>query len=44
VRTPSSEQVRQPIYRSGMEKWQTFKAFLNPLEVRLADLVESYPA
>jgi tetratricopeptide (TPR) repeat protein len=44
VRTPSSEQVRQPIYRSGMEKWRAFEAFLNPLEVRLADLVESYPA
>jgi tetratricopeptide (TPR) repeat protein len=36
VRTPSSEQVRQPIYKSGKEQWRNFKEFLGPLEKALA--------
>jgi tetratricopeptide (TPR) repeat protein len=43
VRTPSSEQVRQPIYRSGMDQWRAFEAHLVPLKNRLNDLIESYP-
>jgi tetratricopeptide (TPR) repeat protein len=35
VRTPSSEQVRQPIYRSGLEAWQPFDAWLDPLKEAL---------
>ncbi|WP_137166781.1 tetratricopeptide repeat-containing sulfotransferase family protein [Salinimonas lutimaris] len=31
IKTPSSEQVRQPIYRSGMTQWQQFEAHLGPL-------------
>lgn len=31
VRTVSSEQVRQPIYRSGVDHWRQFEAFLQPL-------------
>jgi predicted Zn-dependent protease len=31
VRTVSSEQVRQPIYRSGLDQWQAFAAHLTPL-------------
>jgi hypothetical protein len=31
VRTVSSEQVRQPIYRSGLDQWRKFEAFLDPL-------------
>lgn len=31
VRTPSSEQVRQPIYTSGMEQWRNFEPFLKNL-------------
>ena len=31
VRTPSSEQVRQPIYRSGTELWQHYSDWLDPL-------------
>ena len=26
VRTPSSEQVRQPIYRGGIDQWKNFEA------------------
>ena len=32
VRTPSSEQVRQPIYKSGLEQWRKFEEFLGPLK------------
>lgn len=31
VRTVSSEQVRQPIYRSGLDHWRAFEPFLQPL-------------
>lgn len=35
VRTPSSEQVRQPIYKSGLEQWRHFEEFLEPLKESL---------
>ena len=35
VRTPSSEQVRQPIYRSGLEHWRHFEPWLGPLKEAL---------
>ena len=35
VRTPSSEQVRQPIYRSGLEQWRNFEPWLGPLKEAL---------
>jgi tetratricopeptide (TPR) repeat protein len=35
VRTPSSEQVRQPIYRSGLEQWRHFEPWLGPLKEAL---------
>ena len=31
IRTPSSEQVRQPIYTSGLEAWKPFSPWLQPL-------------
>ncbi|MFT4937979.1 MAG: tetratricopeptide (TPR) repeat protein [Paraglaciecola sp.] len=37
IKTPSSEQVRQPIYRSGMEQWRNFEEYLQPLKSGLAD-------
>jgi tetratricopeptide (TPR) repeat protein len=43
VRTPSSEQVRQPIYRSGLNQWRNFGPYLAPLEARLTDLIRPYP-
>jgi tetratricopeptide (TPR) repeat protein len=36
IKTPSSEQVRQPIYRSGMEQWRNFEKYLQPLKSVLA--------
>lgn len=35
VRTASSEQVRQPIYRSGLEQWRRFEPWLGPLKEAL---------
>lgn len=35
VRTPSSEQVRQPIYASGKKQWRNFERFLGPLKEAL---------
>ena len=35
VRTASSEQVRQPIFRSGVDQWENFSAWLDPLRAVL---------
>jgi tetratricopeptide (TPR) repeat protein len=43
VRTASSEQVRQPIYRQGMDHWQHYEAWLGPLKLALGPVLESYP-
>ena len=40
VNTASSEQVRQPIYRSAVAYWQNFEAHLGPLKVALGDLAK----
>lgn len=32
IKTPSSEQVRQPIYKSATEQWQHFEQHLTPLK------------
>jgi len=37
VRTASSEQVRQPIYREGLGQWRRYAAWLSPLETALAE-------
>ena len=44
VRTASSEQVRQPIFRGGDEAWRPFAAHLGPLEAALGDVIGCYPA
>ena len=43
VRTPSSEQVRQPIYQSGVEQWKNFESNLDPLKQALGPVLERYP-
>jgi tetratricopeptide (TPR) repeat protein len=35
IRTPSAEQVRQPIYQSGLEHWRHFEPWLAPLKEAL---------
>ena len=43
VRTPSSEQVRQPIYTGGLEQWKNFEANLDPLKEALGPVLDRYP-
>ena len=44
VRTASSEQVRQPIYRDGLEQWRHYAPWLGPLEEGLGSVLAAYPA
>ena len=37
VRTASSEQVRQPIYASGIDQWKNYEEFLKPLKEALGE-------
>jgi hypothetical protein len=43
VRTASAEQVRQPIYRDGVEQWRNYEPWLGPLRHALGPVLESYP-
>jgi len=42
IRTASSEQVRQPLYRDGLEQWRNFEPYLEPLERALGDAIERH--
>jgi hypothetical protein len=44
VRTASSEQVRQPIYRDATEEWRSYEAYLDPLKDALGEVVNAYPS
>jgi hypothetical protein len=44
VRTASSEQVRRPINRDGVDQWKPYAAHLEPLKRALGPLWETYPA
>ena len=44
VRTASSEQVRQPIYREGLDHWRRYAAWLQPLEAALGPVLQDHPA
>ena len=43
VRTASSEQVRQPIFREGLGQWRHFEPWLGPLRQALGEVLTSYP-
>ncbi|MBB3954946.1 tetratricopeptide repeat-containing sulfotransferase family protein [Novosphingobium sediminicola] len=43
VRTASSEQVRRPIYRDGLEQWTHYADWLDPLRQALGPVTEAYP-
>jgi tetratricopeptide (TPR) repeat protein len=43
IRTASSEQVRSPIFRDGVDRWRSYAPWLGPLERALGPLVEAYP-
>ncbi len=42
VRTPSSEQVRQPIFRDGLDQWKKYEPWLGPLREALGDALTHY--
>jgi tetratricopeptide (TPR) repeat protein len=42
VRTASSEQVRQPITRAGLDHWKHFEPWLDPLKAALGDALIRY--
>ena len=44
VRTASSEQVRRPIFRDGMDQWAQFAPWLGELEEALGPILSAYPA
>ena len=43
VRTPSSEQVRQPVYTEGLEQWRNYEKHLGPLKEALGPVLDRYP-
>ena len=43
VRTPSSEQVRRPIYRDATDEWQHYEAHLDSLKQVLGPVLDAYP-
>ena len=43
VRTASSEQVRQPIFRDAVEHWRHYEPWLDPLKQALGDVLTDYP-
>ena len=44
VRTASSQQVRQPIFRAGVDHWRNFEPWLGPLKTALGPVLDAYPA
>jgi hypothetical protein len=42
VRTASSEQVRQPLYREGVNQWRHYDPWLAPLRAELSDALTNY--
>jgi tetratricopeptide (TPR) repeat protein len=42
VRTASSEQVRQPIFREGLDQWKHYEPWLAPLQEALGDALVRY--
>ena len=43
VRTASSEQVRQPIYKAGLDHWRNFEDHLDELKLALGPVLDRYP-
>lgn len=44
VTTASSEQVRRPLNREGIDSWRRYEPWLGPLRAALGDLPETYTA
>jgi tetratricopeptide (TPR) repeat protein len=44
VRTASSEQVRRPIFREGVDQWRHYDPWLGPLKEALGSVLDTYPS
>ena len=44
VRTASSQQVRKPIFREGVDHWRNYEPWLDPLKKSLGTVLDAYPA
>lgn len=44
VSTPSSEQVRRPIFRDAVDHWRHYEQWLGPLKTELGALINADPA
>ena len=42
IRTASSEQVRQPIFREGLDQWRHYEPWLGSLRTALGDALERW--
>ena len=42
VRTASSEQVRQPLFREGLDQWRHYEPWLAPLKAALGDVLDDW--
>ena len=42
VRTVSSEQVRRPIFRDGLDQWRNYEPWLDPLKTALGATLENW--
>lgn len=42
IRTPSSEQVRQPIFEKGILQWKNYEEQLTPLQEILMEIIHDY--
>lgn len=43
VKTLSSDQVRRPLYKTGMNQWRDYEPWLAPLKDALGSVLEAYP-
>jgi predicted Zn-dependent protease len=43
VRTASAQQVRQPIFREGIDQWRHYEPWLQPLRDALGGVLSAYP-
>ena len=43
VATPSSEQVRRPIFTDAIDHWRGFEPWLDPLKAALGPVLDAYP-
>lgn len=42
VRTVSSEQVRRPIFRQGLDRWRAYEPWLGELKQALGPVLENW--